>query len=160
VERIFDYKCLAGMLFVALAGLAGFWINHGVQQPELEAANQKRPTLQLAQLMFDEERCRDQRPALVVAASGGGTRAALYTASFLEGLAKRGRARDVLMGSGVSGGGAALAHFAGFRPALVSTGDWEQFFDAMKEPFIRDVVNRSLEWRMIASSRPGTILFT
>jgi hypothetical protein len=62
------------------------------------------------------------------------------------------------MGSGVSGGGAALAYFAGFRPALVSTDDWQQFFDAMKEPYIQDVVHRSLEWRMITSSRLGTLL--
>ena len=53
-----------------------------------------------------------QRPSLVVAASGGGTRAAVYTAVALEGMAQIDRARDVVLLSGVSGGGVSAAVFA------------------------------------------------
>ena len=42
------------------------------------------------------------RPSIVVAASGGGTRAAVYTAVALEGIAQIDRARDVVLLSGVS----------------------------------------------------------
>jgi len=52
------------------------------------------------------------RPSIVVAASGGGTRAAVYTAVALEGMAQIDRARDVVMLSGVSGGGVPAAVFA------------------------------------------------
>ena len=59
-----------------------------------------------------------QRPSLIVAASGGGTRAAVYTAVALEGMAQIDRARDVVLLSGVSGGGVSSAVFASRFAAL------------------------------------------
>src|SRR5262249_23545180 len=65
--------------------------------------------LQLSKLLTDE---RDPaRPAIVVVGSGGGTRAAMYTASVLNGLHGLGVDRDIVLLSGVSGGGVALAYF-------------------------------------------------
>jgi hypothetical protein len=159
-ERIFDYKCLAGTVLVILSALVGLYISSGVQQPQLDVENKIWPCLQLAQLLDDHTRDRDEQPALIIAASGGGTRAAVYTASVMEGLAKRGRIQDVIMGSGVSGGGAALAYFAGNRPALAELNEraWNDFFDIMSMPFIQDVVNGALEWRIVSSSRLGVLL--
>ncbi|HYJ79583.1 MAG TPA: hypothetical protein VEW03_08290, partial [Longimicrobiaceae bacterium] len=51
-------------------------------------------------------------PRIAVAASGGGTRAAIYTAAVLRGLAKQDKICKVVLTSGVSGGSAALAYFA------------------------------------------------
>ena len=108
--------------------------------------NTIQPQLQLARLLDDHMRDGNRQPAFLIAASGGGTRAALYTASVLEGLAKQGRIQDVIMGSGVSGGGASLAYFAGNRP-LLARGDknaWDTFFDTMRMPFIQDVLSGAL----------------
>ncbi|UCF89925.1 MAG: hypothetical protein JSW39_16670 [Desulfobacterales bacterium] len=159
-ERIFDYKCLAGTVLVGLSLFVGWFISSGIQQPQLVVENKIRPHLQFAQLLDDHIRNRDDQPALIIAASGGGTRAALYTAAVMEGLAKRGRIQDVIMGSGVSGGGAALAYFAGNRPMLVESNRdvWDEFFHTMSMPFIQDVLNGALEWRTVTSSRLGVLL--
>jgi hypothetical protein len=61
-----------------------------------------------------------QRPRVIlIAASGGGTRAALFTSSVLQGLQSRGRLGDVKIVSGVSGGGVALAYFASHHKELI-----------------------------------------
>lgn len=159
-ERIFDFKCLAGTCLALLSVLAAVYIHCGAQAPQLTADDRIRPKLQLEQLINEHARTRADRPALIIAASGGGTRAALYTAAVMEGLAERGQIQDVIMGSGVSGGGAALAYFAGNRPALVESREdaWEKFFWKFKQPFIKDVLNGALEWRIVSSSRLGVLL--
>lgn len=160
-ERIFDFKCLAGTVLVILSVMVGLYINCGVQKPQLKVNINVPPSLHLAQLLDDHTRNRgDEQPALIIAASGGGTRAALYTAAVMEGLAKQGKIEDVIMGSGVSGGGAALAYFAGKRPALVKLHEnaWNEYFDVMSKSFIKDVINGALEWRIVSSSRLGLLL--
>jgi len=159
-ERIFDFKCLAGTVLVILSAVIGLYISSGIQKPQLDVQNKIRPNLYLAQLLDDQTRLRDKRPALIVAASGGGTRAALYTAAVMEGLAKRGQIQDLIMGNGVSGGGAALAYFAGKRPNLLASNDkaWNDFFTVMSMPFIQDVIDGALEWRIVSSSRLGILL--
>jgi hypothetical protein len=159
-EGIFNYKCLAGIILLAFSVMVGLYISCGVQEPQLKAENSIAPTLRLGQLLDDHTRDRGNQPALIIAASGGGTRAALYTAAVMEGLATRGRIKDVIMGSGVSGGGAALAFFAGKRPALIEADEnaWNEYFDTMSKPFIRDVIDGALEWRTVSSSRLGVLL--
>src|SRR5579872_770864 len=158
--RIFNFHTLAGLVFVVLIAIPGIVIQRGVQMPELESKQSSTAGVPLSSLLFDDSRNREGRPVIVVAASGGGTRAALYTASVLEGIAKLGKSGDVMIGSGVSGGGAALAYFAANRPRLVQGGvdDWQLYFDRMKQPFIQDVLRRALEWRMIAGGRLGQLL--
>ncbi|TPE52726.1 hypothetical protein [Amaricoccus solimangrovi] len=86
-------------------------------------------------------------PRIAVAASGGGTRAALYTASVLRGLAERDLICRVVLASGVSGGSAALAYFAlradELRRPLPPGGElgpaWDVFETAMAEPYIAQV---------------------
>jgi hypothetical protein len=108
------------------------------------------------------------RPAIVVAASGGGTRAAVYTAVALEGMAQIDRARDVVMLSGVSGGGVSAAVFASRFDALRhsdprkepqdGSGPWAQYVDAVAQPYIQDVLEGVGELRIAGSWSLGSLL--
>jgi hypothetical protein len=121
--------------------------------------NLRQRLLQQAQL---------QRPSLVVAASGGGTRAAVYTAVALEGMARIDRARDVVLLSGVSGGGVSAAVFASrfetlrtANPANESPkrpGPWENYVDTVSQPYIQDVLEGAGELRIAGSSSLGVLL--
>jgi patatin-like phospholipase len=101
------------------------------------------------------------RPAVVVVGSGGGTRAALYTASVLNGLHRLGVDRDIVLLSGVSGGGLALAYFAAHRDELLkqslsspgpcSDDAWGCFIEGVTKPFIEDVLNGAMEWRLFGT---------
>jgi hypothetical protein len=116
-------------------------------------------------------------PAVVVVGSGGGTRAALYTASVLRGLHRIGADRDIVLLSGVSGGGVALAYFAAYRDALVTAPRdgggscpddfaantlkadlWDCFDDSMTRPFIEDVLNGATEWRVFSRTALSALL--
>jgi hypothetical protein len=102
------------------------------------------------------------RPAIVVVASGGGTRAALYTAHVLEGLHRLGEAEDIVLMSGVSGGGVALAYFAANYARLAPPGaavkDWAEFKRSIAGPFIQDVLEGATEWRVFGASPLTTLL--
>ena len=109
-----------------------------------------------------------QRPSLVVAASGGGTRAAVYTAVALEGMAQIDRAKDVVLLSGVSGGGVSAAVFASrFDTLRVANprdeseehqGPWRKYVKAVSQPFIQDVLEGAGELRIAGSSSLGVLL--
>jgi Patatin-like phospholipase len=109
-----------------------------------------------------------QRPSLVVAASGGGTRAAVYTAVALEGMAQINRARDVVLLSGVSGGGVSAAVFASRFDTLSAAnprnesaqvpGPWRNFVATVSQPFIQDVLEGAGELRIAGSSSLGVLL--
>jgi len=97
------------------------------------------------------------RPVVVVVASGGGTRAALYTAHVLQGLHKIGVDRDIALLSGVSGGGVALAYFAANYDALIEDqapklAAWDKFTDAVSSTFIQDVIEGASEWRIFGGT--------
>jgi hypothetical protein len=111
-------------------------------------------------VMFPYDACTGTRPVVVLTASGGGTRAALYTASILERLKNIGHLQNVQLVSGVSGGGAALAYFAIHRAYLLTSEPraWQDYFDAMQKAYIEDVIDGSGEWRMAAGDRLGTLL--
>lgn len=110
-------------------------------------------------------------PAIVVAASGGGTRAALYTATVMQGLHALHADRDVVLLSGVSGGGVAAAYFFSHRAALLSDEQqrcdaldqlpqdpWQCYRDRMAMPFIRDVLQGAGEWRIQSEQPLGMLL--
>ncbi len=108
-------------------------------------------------------RARAGRPVFIVAASGGGSRAALYTASALEGLAQLGITEDVVLVSGVSGGGVALAEFAMHRDRLprgqsYETGEWGPLKDRLSQPFIQDVIEGAMEWRLVGATPLSALL--
>jgi len=105
----------------------------------------------------------DTAPAYIVAASGGGTRAALYTATALEGLQRLDVARHIVLLSGVSGGGVALAYFYAHRPELLAqhtfpNEPWTRFKKSMAEPFIGDVLEGAGEWRVVSRQPLGKLL--
>jgi hypothetical protein len=110
----------------------------------------------------------EQRPSLVVAASGGGTRAAVYTAVALEGMGQINRARDVVLLSGVSGGGVSSAvfasRFATLRHAnprdesVEHPGPWMKYVATVSQPFIQDVLEGAGELRIAGSASLGVLL--
>ncbi len=106
------------------------------------------------------------RPSIVVAASGGGTRAAVYTSVALEGLGKLDHAKDIVLLSGVSGGGVSAAVFAS-RYELLTTGAprpedgrnaWSVYVNDVGEPFIQDVLEGIGEVRIWGSTSLGALL--
>jgi len=109
-----------------------------------------------------------KRPSLIVAASGGGTRAAVYTAVALEGMAQIDRARDVVLLSGVSGGGVSAAVFASrFDTLRMSNprdesvehpGPWMKYVATVSQPYIQDVLEGTGELRIAGSYSLGVLL--
>src|SRR5258708_4595446 len=157
--RIDREHALSGLLVVGLiAGLV--LVMHGLSQnPEATLAGDANPGIRLSEVIASDGRCAtDDRPVILVAASGGGTRAAIYTTAMLEAITAKGHGKDILAGSGVSGGGAALAYYAARHEALQEGSSWESFFSTMEQPYIVDVLRRIPEWRMAGSDRMGTLL--
>jgi hypothetical protein len=115
----------------------------------------------LAALLMD--RAGKKRPAIIIAASGGGTRAALYTATALEGLSRLGRTEDIVLLSGVSGGGVSVAYFASRydvlrRPHDSIISEWNTFRNVVTEPFIQDVLEGVGELRVAKDVPVGQLL--
>ncbi|MEZ5595712.1 MAG: hypothetical protein R3E84_04850 [Pseudomonadales bacterium] len=116
---------------------------------------------------------RGGRPVLV-ALSGGGTRAAMNGAAFLCGMRGQERLRDVVVLSGVSGGSAAAAYFAMHRPALLAencspeallgegseggASVWARFFSAMAADYISEVLRGTAEVRIAGPVGNGVLL--
>jgi patatin-like phospholipase len=133
---------------------------------QASAAVPERP-VDLAKLLTPEPE-KPVRPAIVVVGSGGGTRAALYTASVLNGLHELGVDGDIVLVSGVSGGGAALAYFAAHHDALTGPNatqptadcgsEWKCFNERVKKPFIEDVLNGASEWRLYRKTALSKLL--
>ena len=114
----------------------------------------------------EESKCTplDQnQPRIAIAASGGGTRAALYTASLLRGLAERDLICNVVLASGVSGGSAALAYFAlntdlrkpksEFREKADWDKTWNKYEEVMARPYIGDVIDGASELSIAFGTR-------
>lgn len=137
--------------------------------PPSAPAGASRPADLAALLAQDENGSKPS--ALVVSASGGGTRAALYAATVLEGLHKVGADSRVVLLSGVSGGGVASAYFYGYRDILLQDRDWrcevtdekdknpwDCYLDRMAMPFIDDVMRGASEWRIQSAQPLGVLL--
>ncbi len=143
-HRIGQFRILVAIVTIVAFGGSGWWLSKLPQEAELIVGENSRQGVRLADLLRQNS---EGKPFVMVAASGGGTRAALFSGVVLEALHPIGRKRFVA-GSGVSGGAAALALYAA-KGSVVS--------DAIK-PYIRDVIQRSIEWRMIKGGRTGTLL--
>jgi len=85
----------------------------------------------------------------VLSSAGGGTRAAVYTAAVLRALHRDAQLQNIILASGVSGGGVGLAYFAAYRELLLDrTGSspdgglaaWDHFFLAMQAEYIQNVL--------------------
>jgi hypothetical protein len=178
------FFCLNLLLLLVTAGFIGFYtvkyLSNNATRPVVEttapppAAEQLVDLSRLLVLQQPEERAR---PAIVVVGSGGGTRAALYTASVLNGLHRLGVDRDIVLVSGVSGGGVALAYFAansalltGQSPPAASRRcpdgkgstpvdhEWNCFNKAVTSPFFEDVLNGATEWRIFSNTALSQLL--
>jgi hypothetical protein len=160
--RLDSHFLLASAIVVLLFGVSGWALHQLPQEPHIPASSGPRvvPPLALSSVLFPADVCAEGRPIIALAASGGGTRAALYTASILERLHRERQLGSVRLVSGVSGGGAALAYFASHRPRLLGSDPaaWDEYFAAMKEPYIEDVLDGSGEWRIVSGSRLGRLL--
>src|SRR5262249_26461459 len=86
--------------------------------------------------------------------------------------------RDIVLLSGVSGGGVALAYFAANRDSLSpqtgsgqgarcldngqpksgSDAEWERFTKSVSSPFIEDVLNGATEWRIFRATPLSDLL--
>jgi patatin-like phospholipase len=162
-RRIELYFLTINVLVVAILG-AGFYYygygdRHNTVAPVVSA--QSAPAdgrrADLADLLTKHQR------VFIVAASGGGTRAALFTATALEGLNQLGIAEDIVLLSGVSGGGVAEAYFYAHRDALLAAAntpgnEWQLFKDHMTDNFIGDVLEGSGEWRLMSEEPIGRLL--
>lgn len=168
------YFNVMNLLLAFILGAAGWLLHHfNPQRAEasgygIGAARAAAQPVSLGELIFDHRRVGNK--VILLAASGGGTRAALYTASALRGIAALGRLDDVVLVSGVSGGSAALAYFALHRDELskqapgpcteielkdvekrIESGDtagadvWCVFMAAMARPYIDDVLRGASE---------------
>lgn len=143
-------NAVLAIFFLAVPLVAGrFWI---AQTPELQIMNEQASEEPLGDRLFKTTRVGENcpelgpdEPRIALAASGGGTRAALYTASVLRGLAEERQICRLVLASGVSGGSAALAYLAAHQDELIVPGApdpdaWKSFQEAMARPYIQDVL--------------------
>lgn len=168
LERRLRFYFYTVNILVVLAAF-GLWQWHSAFATPLASApvvdvRVSHPEIPAESNLLEALRARGTRPALIVAASGGGTRAALYTTHALEGIARLGRSEDVVLVSGVSGGGVAAAVYVDrfgvlsksqdFGPA----GPWARYREELSQPFITDVLDGIGELRIAGSTPLGKLL--
>ena len=171
-------KLYFSILNILLVVAVGFAINAAVPLPLDVQAMVDEQTVQPGDASipaFDVLGARltsqtaEGRPSIVVAASGGGTRAAVYTAVALEGIAKIDLARDVVLLSGVSGGGVSAAVFASRYEQLSTTkpgasapdgpaNPWDEYVSVVSAPYIQDVLEGMDELRIAGATSLGALL--
>jgi len=161
------YPVLVGAIAFLLIGIPTWWsFNYALQAPELSVVNKEaKPGKPLADLILAPspkigacEPLTSTAPRIAVVASGGGTRAAIYTASLLRGLAERKLICNVVAVSGVSGGSAALAYFALHENELRRSGDmddkaWDVFMEKMAKPYIEYAIDGASDARITFGRR-------
>ena len=143
--RAFSYSCFV-LFAVILIGI-GWYLHNLDQEPGFKASTVMTQGNNTFFNLHEKLTSSDREPVILLAASGGGTRAALYTVAVLHGLARLNKLEHVALVSGVSGGSAALAYFAINRPSLLLNKDdlWKKMLDTLSEPFIDDVLTGAAE---------------
>ncbi len=159
-QRVALFHTIPAFLLALVLIVTTIFVFNIEQQAGLEI--KREPSKESTQVVNLYEKIRsleDDRPVLAIAASGGGTRAALYTYSLLHEIQKRGMLDRVVMLSGVSGGSAGIAYFAAHRESLSGDGvPWQQYRSALAEPYIRDVLAGVGERRFLHGARLGELL--
>jgi hypothetical protein len=149
-------------ILLVVIGISMWWGLTKVKQiPQVTVtATEPKGAVDLRALLFDTAAGGPREHVILLAASGGGTRAALYTASVLHGLAELDELHNIVLASGVSGGGAALAYFAAhqddLKPRVQNT--WKHYYEALSQPFIQEVLEGATEWRINRGLRLGRLL--
>jgi hypothetical protein len=160
--RVYYYS-LNACVAIAIAGLifAHNWMSAPERAvPAIRASAPTHDGVDLAAKLTGTS-----EPAIIVAASGGGTRAALYTAYALGGLESLGQAHNIVLISGASGGGAAAAAFVERFHTLTTTAPsadpanpWSDYRHGVTEPFIEDVLDGMNELRISTGVPMGQLL--
>jgi len=178
LRRRIQFYHVTGTMLVFVLLVLGLWATADPNHPVLTipvAATAGDPTTNmdvdarpqgLATRIFpapvdDKEATTERRNVVLVAVSGGGTRAALYGASVFEGLQSLNALEDVVLYSGVSGGSAAVAYLQIHRDELVEKNckaQWNDFYEVMSAPFIDDVLRGIVEWRLMGETRMSALL--
>ena len=176
IRRAQLYFSLVNLLIVIAFGVLAWNWGRGDRLNTVEAVITTHQPPSPEDMPADLEKLLEQDPdnpkpsAIVVSASGGGTRAALYTAITLQGLHKLHADDRVVLLSGVSGGAVASAYFYGHRDALVhdrktsciegrpAEPAWDCYMDRMTMPFIDDVLRGASEWRIQSDQPLGVLL--
>ena len=111
---------------------------------------------------FPWEEASSEEPIVFVAASGGGTRAALYTQAAMAALRNRSALQHVKVVSSVSGGGLTNAFLASWRDTLLAEETngptWTRFREAVLMGHIDHVLRGAFEWRLVKEDRLGQLL--
>ena len=160
-RRLQAYFALLNLGVLLVIGSLVAYVESRDKQPVIVAEDDPLAgKVVLADLLFHTPPARatqapPKRPRVIlVAASGGGTRAALFATSVLNGLARVNAIEDVRLLSGVSGGGLSVAWFAAHRQRLIAKDfqererAWRDFQKAMQTPFIVDVLHGGSESRI------------
>jgi hypothetical protein len=157
-QRLTLYVGATALMAVGLLCTGGWVLHRSPENYELSVKAGHGTSLSLTQLLQMKNSIANT-PVILVSASGGGTRAAVFTGAILEGLSET-SGDAIRAGSGVSGGSAALAFYAGKRSKLVKGNEaaWNDYFDRLSMPYIRDVIERAQEWRMALHGRVGVLL--
>ncbi len=156
------YPVLVGALaYGLLGGPLYFTFKRAVQPAELAIRSDRHVSKQPAALLFESGQPNGScnpllptTPRIALVASGGGTRAAIYTASLLRGLAEHDQICNVVLVSGVSGGSAALGYFALHEQELrrplanMDKDAWDDFSQAMALPFIEYAIDGASDMRI------------
>jgi len=153
-RRIQNYFVITNLAVVLVMFLfvSCTWQSDGnlIREPIARVNSNALPKHPFELLTHLQQHGESGRPAILIAASGGGTRAALYTTAALQGLTRIGLGQDILMTSGVSGGGVSLAYFSAHREQLLrQTNTWTTFIEAMSFNHIQDVLQGFAEWRLV-----------
>ena len=154
-HRIRVYFALTtACILLLVTGLTVFNFRYVAQEPAATFKEAPQGKITLGDLM------RDKQQVVLLAASGGGTRAAMYTTALMRGLHEIGALKDLVLLSGVSGGGVSLAYYAGHREALMNDtpGAWKAYGRVVGEPFIQEVLQGFGEWRIARGVRTGKLL--
>lgn len=161
-RRVMLYFSIQNFLLIAVAAVSIYLVYGLEPDPILQAqrVTEKNNSFQNFELKTSVlAKGSSHKPALFVAASGGGTRAAIYTTAVLAALQEYHQLENVVLASGVSGGGMSLAYFAANRNYLINVdpakcspdkdnlkqvkrlNPWCDYFDVVADNHIRNVAS-------------------
>ena len=149
-----------GLLF-GLISLTGWLAPTWTKEPELRI-NTDQSDFAFKGLPYEIFENAQNEQVILVAGSGGGTRAALFTTAVLQGLQEQEKLKQIKLCSGVSGGSAAFAYLAiNYDDLIARESDqaWIDYTEAMAFSYIDDVLCGAAETRLaLGKVRLGTLL--
>lgn len=158
-KRVLLYFTLQNIVLIAVVAVMVLWVLAQEPRPIVSAkliknSEETAQKIDLKQLVLEDP--SKESHVIFLATSGGGTRAAIYTTALLAALRERDQLDNVVLASGVSGGGMSLAYFAANREYLLedspkdcssidrvkSPNAWCDYVDVVADNHIRYVASR------------------